>query len=196
MCDHTCSAFSHQRRQTSRKEKTKCFIVASDIISKKLIGQMRKQFLQRSWLALSVWTNHIWQMEVNTNILSPTKKLIGFYWSNQLYMALSGWTNHIWQMAVNTDFLFQNRTADITTTPSAIRESWRGIPISFPSSFFFQIPLCSSEIPFPFLIFNSQWPNPSPSVAWTPFTQCKTCLQGLPISLQQYLFNRNSKISS
>ena len=63
-----------------------CFTAASDI-SKNLIGQMRKQFLQRSWLALSGQTNHIWQTEVNTDFLSLTKKLIGFEWSNQPYMA-------------------------------------------------------------------------------------------------------------
>ena len=72
--------------QMSGKEKTMCFIAASDI-SEKVIGQMCKQFLRRSWLALSDRTNHIWEIEVNTNFLSRMKKLIVLEWSNQQYMA-------------------------------------------------------------------------------------------------------------
>ena len=60
-----------------------------------------------------------------------------------------------------------------------------GVPIPFPSLFFFQIPLRNSQILFPFLIFNifshSQWLNPSPSVAWTPFFHVsKTCQSQFP----------------
>ena len=50
---------------------------------------------------------------------------------------------------------------------------------------FFQIPLRNSQIPFPFLILtffsHSQWQNPSPSVAWTLFSQGKTCQSQFPI---------------
>ena len=35
-----------------------------------------------------------------------------------------------------------------------------GVPIPFPSSFFFQIPFCNSQIPFLFLIFNLFFPFP------------------------------------
>ena len=96
--------------QTSGKEKTMCFIAASDI-SKMLIGKMRQQFLRRSWLASSGRTNRIWQTKVNTKFLTRNrieydKNILNFYypslhnltvWHNQLCsLCLSASLNSRW----------------------------------------------------------------------------------------------------
>ena len=83
-----------------------------------------------------------------------------------------------------------------------LRGSWRGIPIPFPSSIFFQIPLRNSQILFPFLIFNifshSQWPNPSPS-GLNPIFPGQNLLIPIPIlPLQDHLlsYSYSQQISS
>ena len=63
-----------------------------------------------------------------------------------------------------------------------------GYQSNFPVHFFpnptFQF---SNPIPIDiFTFFPFQWPNPSPSVAWTPFSQGKTCQSHFPFSLSAH----------
>ena len=58
-----------------------------------------------------------------------------------------------------------------------------GLPIPFPSSFFFQIPLRNSQIPFPFLSFNIFFPFPVAKSQFLCYLNPTLPGQNLPIPI-------------
>ena len=69
-----------------------------------------------------------------------------------------------------------------------LRGSWRVVTNPISQFIFFPNPTSQLSNPIPFLIFNI-FPIPSPSVAWTPFSQGKTCQSQFPFYLVRALIH-------